>query len=62
LTSAQEFPSLQSGKFGPSEQKGAYRYIDIKPLRAIWEPVHIGEEIGHSARAFGLNLSDMKHG
>ena len=44
---AQEgFPSLQSGKFGPREQKGAYNYVDIWPLRAIWEPVHIGEEIG----------------
>ena len=40
------FPSLQSGKFGPQEQKGAYNYFDIPPLRTIWEPVHIGEEIG----------------
>ena len=40
------FPSLQSGKFGPKEQRGAYDYIDIKPLRAIWEPVHMPEEIG----------------
>ena len=40
------FPSLQSGHFGPREQKGAYNYIDIKPLRTIWEPVHIGETIG----------------
>ena len=47
MLSAQGFPSLQSGKFGPAEQKGAYNYVDIKPLRAIWEePVHIGEEIG----------------
>jgi hypothetical protein len=37
------FPSLQSGKFGPKEQRGAYNYIDIKPLRAIWEPVHYDE-------------------
>ena len=44
---AQEgFPSIQSGRFGPKEQKGAYNYIDINPLRTIWEPVHIGEEIG----------------
>ena len=42
----QGFPSIQSGRFGPKEQKGAYNYIDIKPLCAIWEPVHIGEEIG----------------
>lgn len=40
------FPSIQSGKFGPREQKGAYNYIEIQPLRTIWEPVHIGEEIG----------------
>ena len=40
------FPSLQSGKFGPKDQRGAYNYLDIKPLRAIWEPVHMGEEIG----------------
>ena len=40
------FLSLQSGRFGPQEQKGAYNYFDIWPLRAIWEPVHIGEEIG----------------
>jgi hypothetical protein len=40
------FPSIQSGQFGPPEQKGAYNYIDIPPLHAIWEPVHIGEEIG----------------
>ena len=40
------FFSMQSGKFGPREQKGAFNYIDIWPLHAIWEPVHIGEEIG----------------
>jgi len=39
------FPSMQSGRFEPREQKGAYNYIDIKPLRTIWEPVHIGEII-----------------
>jgi len=30
------FPCLQSGRFG---DKGAYYYIDTKPLRAIWEPI-----------------------
>jgi catechol 2,3-dioxygenase-like lactoylglutathione lyase family enzyme len=40
------FVSLQSGSFGPVELKGAYNYIDIKPLHAIWEPTHIGESIG----------------
>ncbi|MDR3557797.1 MAG: VOC family protein [Syntrophobacteraceae bacterium] len=39
------FPSLQSGKFGPVEMRGAYNYIRIDPLHAIWEPVHY-EEIG----------------
>jgi catechol 2,3-dioxygenase-like lactoylglutathione lyase family enzyme len=39
------FPSLQGGKFGPPEMRGAFNYVDIKPLRAIWEPVHY-EEIG----------------
>ena len=34
------FPSLQSGRFGTSEDKGGYNYIDIKPLHTIWEPVH----------------------
>jgi catechol 2,3-dioxygenase-like lactoylglutathione lyase family enzyme len=42
----QGFVSIQSGRFEPKEEKGAYNYIDIKPLRAIWEPVHIGEVIG----------------
>ena len=40
------FPSLQSGRWEPREEKCAYNYIDIKPLRAIWEPVHLGESIG----------------
>ena len=31
------FPSMQSGHSGDT---GAYSYIDIKPLRAIWEVVH----------------------
>jgi catechol 2,3-dioxygenase-like lactoylglutathione lyase family enzyme len=46
------FPSIQGGKYGPREQKGAYSYIDIQPLRVIWEPVteiedvhgHVGEK------------------
>jgi len=46
ILTLQGFPSIQSGRFGPTEQKGTYNYVDIKPLRAIWEPVHIGEEIG----------------
>ena len=46
------FPSIQSGKFGPKEQKGAYNYIDIKPLRTIWEPVHMGETIGAEPRIY----------
>jgi catechol 2,3-dioxygenase-like lactoylglutathione lyase family enzyme len=42
----QGFPSMQSGRFGPPEQRGAYNYVDVWPLRTIWEPVHLGEEIG----------------
>jgi len=34
------FPTTQSGRIGTSEDKGGYNYIDIKPLRTIWEPVH----------------------
>jgi len=55
---AQEgFPSIQSGKFGPKEQKGAYNYIEIKPLRTIWEPVHLGEEIGAEPIMFPSNTN-----
>lgn len=39
------FVSLQSGRWEPREEKGAWNYFDIKPLRAIWEPVH-GRKIG----------------
>jgi hypothetical protein len=42
----QGFPSMQGGKFGPPEQRGAFNYVDVWPLRSIWEPVHLGEEIG----------------
>ena len=34
------FPSVQSGRWEPREKNGAYNYVDIKPLRAIWEPVY----------------------
>ena len=40
----QGFPSLQSGRHGPPECKSAFNYIDIKPLRAIWEPTHYDEK------------------
>ena len=43
---AQGFPSLQSGRYGPAGRQGAFNYIDIKPLRTIWEPVHPGEKAG----------------
>ena len=46
------FPLIQSGKFGPPAEKGAYAYFDIGPLRAIWEPVHAGDEIGVEPRLF----------
>ncbi len=38
------FPSLQSGHFGTSEDKGGFNYIYIKPLHTIWEPVHKGDK------------------
>jgi len=34
------FPSLQSGRWESREEAGAYNYIDIKPTKAIWKPVH----------------------
>jgi len=37
------FPSLKSERF---RDNGAVNYINIKPLRTIWEAVHIGESIG----------------
>jgi len=46
ILAKQGFPSLDSGHFGPTEYNGAFSHIDIKPLRAIWEPVHVGESIG----------------
>ncbi len=40
------FPEVQSGYFGPPAQKGSYHYIPMPALRTIWEPVHVGEDIG----------------
>ncbi|MFC2063379.1 VOC family protein [Chloroflexota bacterium] len=37
------FPSLQSGHFGPPEERGGYSYIYIEPLHAVWEPVCRGK-------------------
>jgi len=42
----QGFPCLQSGHYGPPEKKCGFSYIDTKPLRTIWEPVHRGEKAG----------------
>ena len=46
ILARQGFPCLQSGRFGLTEEKGAYSYIDIKPLHTIWEPVHEPGNIG----------------
>ena len=46
------FESIQSGRFGPVEYNGAYNYINMPQLGAIWEPAHIGEEIGAEPRMF----------
>ena len=44
---AQGFPSLQSGRYGPRDNRqGSFHYLDIQPLRTIWEPVHSGEKAG----------------
>ncbi|UCB44730.1 MAG: VOC family protein [Spirochaetota bacterium] len=40
------FPSLQRGRYGPSKLKYGFHYIDIPPLRTIWEPVYEGEDFG----------------
>lgn len=37
------FPSVQSGCCGDN---GAFNYIDIKPLRTIWEPSHYATNMG----------------
>ncbi|UCB44731.1 MAG: VOC family protein, partial [Spirochaetota bacterium] len=34
------FEYLQSGRFGPPEKGYGYTYIDIPPLRTVFEPVH----------------------
>lgn len=52
LLAREGFVSLQSGRFGPRDQKGAFNYVDIEPLRTIWEPVHIGDEIGAAPRIY----------
>jgi hypothetical protein len=46
ILAEQGFPSIQSGRFGLPKSKAAYNYIDTKPLRTIWEPVHEGEKVG----------------
>ncbi len=43
LTEEYGFPSLYSGRHTPPEGKNAFNYIDIKPLRAIWEPTNYYE-------------------
>ena len=37
ILAGEGFPCLQNGRFGDN---GAFSYIDIKPLHAIWEVVH----------------------
>lgn len=46
------FVSLQRGKYEPRHLKGAYDYFDIKPLRAIWEPVVYNGEISATPKIF----------
>ena len=42
----QGFPCMQSGRYGAPEKKYGFSYVDTKPLRAVWEPVHRGEKEG----------------
>jgi hypothetical protein len=46
----QGFPCIQSGHYGLPEKKCGFSYVDTKPLRTIWEPVHRGEKA--SAQVF----------
>ena len=46
ILAKQGFPSLQSGRFGPPEHRGAFSYIQIDPLHVIWEPAHMGKGTG----------------
>lgn len=39
----QGFQSIQSGRCGDT---GVYNYIDMKPLHAIWEAVHMPNDMG----------------
>lgn len=45
----QGFPSLQSARFGDNS---AYNYIDVKPVRAIWEVVHMPSNMGVKATRY----------
>jgi len=46
ILAKQGFRSEQSGRFGPPEHKGAYHYINIRPLGIVWEPIHYGKSMG----------------
>ena len=50
ILAKQGFANLQSGRVGSPEYNAAYAYIDIKPLRAIWE---------FSSIQKGKSLNDM---
>ena len=52
LLTSEGFPSIQSGRYGPEEQKGGFNYIDVKPLAAIWEVVHRPREKGFAPVMF----------
>jgi catechol 2,3-dioxygenase-like lactoylglutathione lyase family enzyme len=52
LLEAEGFRCLQSGRYGPAERQGTFTYFDIKPLAAIWEPVHVGDKAGTVPKIF----------
>jgi len=46
ILTEQGFASLQSGRFGAPEHRGAFNYIQVDPLHTIWEPSHMGQGTG----------------
>jgi catechol 2,3-dioxygenase-like lactoylglutathione lyase family enzyme len=54
----QGFPSLQSAHRGPTEHKGGYNYIDVKPLRTILEPVQLGKGPGVASTHYPATPQD----
>jgi hypothetical protein len=52
------FPCIQSEKFGPLGGGGGVAYFDVKPLRAIWEPVQLAKRIDVEPLMFPSSVPD----